>query len=89
VSLIPETANAFQKLEIEISLIAAVEIMDGRATAAALTLGASGAVMGTRFLGAVESHIPQICRDAVFSASDGGQSTARSRVFDEIWGPNF
>lgn len=88
-SLIPETANAFQKLEIEISLIAAVEIMDGRATAAALTLGASGAVMGTRFLGAVESHIPQIYRDAIFSASDGGQSTARSRVFDEIWGPNF
>lgn len=89
VSLIPETVDALRKLEIDISLIAAGGIMDGRATAAALTLGASGVVMGTRFLGAAESHVPQIYRDAIFNASDGGQSTARSRVFDEIWGPNF
>lgn len=89
ISLIPETADALQKLGIDIPLIAAGGIMDGRATAAALTLGASGVVMGTRFLGASESHIPQIYREAIFSASDGGQSTARSRVFDDIWGPNF
>ena len=89
VSLIPETADAFQKRGINIPLIAAGGIMDGRAAAAALTLGASGVVMGTRFLGAVEAHIPKIYRDAIFRASDGGQSTVRSRVFDEIWGPNF
>ncbi|KAJ5109913.1 hypothetical protein N7532_002558 [Penicillium argentinense] len=89
ISLVPETADAIQKQWLTTPLIAAGGIMDGRAAAAALTLGASGLVMGTRFLGAVEAHIPQIYRDAIFSASDGGQSTARSRVFDEIWGPNF
>lgn len=89
ISLVPETADTLQELDINIPLIAAGGIMDGRAAAAALTLGASGVVMGTRFLGAVESRIPQIYRDAIFDAHDGGEATARSRVFDEIWGPNF
>lgn len=89
VSLVPETADALRQLGISVPLIAAGGIMDGRAAAAALTLGASGSVMGTRFLAATEAHIPQIYRDTVFSTSDGGQTTARSRVFDEIWGPNL
>lgn len=45
--------------------------------------------MGTRFLAAPETRVPQIYRNAIFKTSAGGQATARSRVFDEIWGPNF
>ncbi|KAJ5690851.1 hypothetical protein N7462_005243 [Penicillium macrosclerotiorum] len=89
-TLLPEVADVLQDHEIsEIPLIAAGGIVDGRGCAAALTLGASGVVMGTRFLAAPETHIPQIYRNAILAASDGGQTTARSRVFDEIWGPNF
>lgn len=90
VSLIPEVSDTFlQHGMSDIPLVAAGGIVDGRGTAAALALGASGVVMGTRFLSAPETRIPQIYRDAIFKASDGGQATARSRVFDEIWGPNF
>lgn len=62
---------------------------DGRSCAEALTLGAAGIVMGTRFLGAEETSIPDVYRDAIFEASDGGRATARSRIFDEVWSPNF
>jgi nitronate monooxygenase len=90
VSLIPEVTDTFlQHGIIDIPLVAAGGIVDGRGTAAALALGASAVVMGTRFLSAPETRIPQIYRDSIFKASDGGQATARSRVFDEIWGPNF
>jgi nitronate monooxygenase len=89
VSLIPEVADELSKLGFDILLLAARGIVDGRGCAAALSLGASGVVMGTRFLAAEESAIPAIYRDAIFEASDGGQATARSRVFDDIWGPNF
>ncbi|CAL5874386.1 uncharacterized protein PFLUO_LOCUS8682 [Penicillium psychrofluorescens] len=89
-SLIPEIADTLQENELhDIPLVAAGGIVDGRGCAAALALGASGVVMGTRFLAATETQIPQSYRDAIFKASDGGEVTARSRVFDEIWGPNF
>lgn len=90
VSLIPEVTDTLLQHGIsDIPFVAAGGIVDGRGTAAALALGASGVVMGTRFLSAPETRIPKIYRDAIFKASDGGQATARSRVFDEIWGPNF
>jgi len=89
-SLIPEVADTLQQNGLDdISLVAAGGIVDGRGCAAALALGASGVVMGTRFLAATETQISQVYRDAIFKASDGGETTARSRVFDEIWGPNF
>ncbi|KAJ5100128.1 hypothetical protein N7532_007129 [Penicillium argentinense] len=90
ISLIPEVADALSDHGIDgLPLIAAGGIIDGRGCAAALALGASGVVMGTRFLAAEETSIPAIYRDAIFEASDGGEATARSRVFDEIWGPNL
>jgi nitronate monooxygenase len=89
VSLVPEVADKLSELGIAIPLIAAGGIVDGRGCAAALSLGASGVVMGTRFLAAEETSVPAVYRDAILNASDGGQATARSRVFDEIWGPNF
>jgi nitronate monooxygenase len=89
VSLVPEIADKLSALGFTIPLIAAGGIVDGRGCAAALTLGASGAIMGTRFLAAEETAIPTFYLDEILEASDGGQVTARSRVFDEIWGPNF
>ncbi|GFF23816.1 nitronate monooxygenase [Aspergillus udagawae] len=90
VSLIPEVADALRERTIyDIPLIAAGGIADGRGCAAALALGASGVVMGTRFLAARETRVPDIYRDAILHASDGASTTARSRIFDDIWGPNF
>lgn len=90
ISLIPEVTDALRDLGLgDIPLIAAGGIVDGRGCAAALTLGAAGIVMGTAFLAAEETSIPYYCRNAIFEASDGGRATARSRIFDEVWGPNF
>lgn len=89
VTLVPEVADALKDHGLShISILAAGGIMDGRGVAAALSLGAEGAVMGTRFIGAEEASMSSVVRDEVFTASDGGESTARSRVFDDIWGEN-
>ncbi|KAL1861057.1 hypothetical protein Plec18167_003659 [Paecilomyces lecythidis] len=89
ISLIPEAADALKEHGFnDIPLIAAGGIMDGRGIAAAVMLGAVGAVMGTRFLAAEETSLPSDFRKAVLNASDGGYSTVRSRIFDEIWGPS-
>jgi nitronate monooxygenase len=89
VTLVPEVADALSRAGIgSIPLIAAGGIMDGRGVAAALALGAAGMVMGTRFLGAVEADLPREYRDEVLAAWDGGESTVRSHVFDEMWGDN-
>ncbi|KAL2785298.1 inosine monophosphate dehydrogenase [Aspergillus keveii] len=90
VTLLPEVADSLSRAGIEgVPLIAAGGIMDGRGVAAALALGAAGVVMGTRFLGAVETDLPREYRDEVLAAWDGGESTVRSRVFDEMWGDNL
>ncbi|KAI4854451.1 hypothetical protein E4T44_00164 [Aureobasidium sp. EXF-8845] len=90
VSLIPEVADRLsQQLQNhDIMLVAAGGISDGRGVAAALALGAEGVVMGTRFLGAEEAILDSDMRDEIFSAVDGGDATARSRIWDEVWGQN-
>ncbi|KAI0471672.1 2-nitropropane dioxygenase [Xylariaceae sp. FL0804] len=72
-----------------IALVAAGGIADGRGAAAALALGAQGVVLGTRFLAATETNIHPVFRAALVAADDGGQSTARARVFDELAGPSI
>jgi len=90
ISLLPETVDAFQREGLShIPLLASGGIMDGRGVAAALTLGASGVVMGTRFLGSKEIEIHPRYQAAVLEARDGGQVTARSHLFDELSGPNM
>ena len=91
ISLLPEThdvlaSNGFA----HIPLVAAGGIADGRGVAAALALGAAGVVMGTRFLSAPETTLPHTgYREAVLAAHDGGQNTVRTKVFDELRGPNI
>ena len=90
ISLFPE---AFDALSDEgfghIPLVASGGIVDGRGVAAALALGAQGVVMGTRFLAAKETVVHPQYQAAVLGAKDGGQVTKRSKLFDELRGPNI
>lgn len=88
VSLLPEVLDNLAKNGYEIPVVAAGGIADGRGAAAAFALGAQGVVLGTRFLSAPETHMHPEYRAAVLAATDGGQSTVRSKVFDELRGPN-
>lgn len=89
VSLLPEAASTLAKEGFSsVPLLASGGIVDGRGVAAALALGAAGAVMGTRFLASKEVTIHPEYQAAVLEAQDGGQVTARSKLFDELRGPN-
>lgn len=90
ISLIPETLHALRKMAIDdISVVAAGGIADGSAVAAALTLGADGIVMGTRFLAAKETTVHPSYQTAILETEDGGQTTVRAKLFDELAGPNI
>ena len=64
-ALVPQVADA-----VEIPVIAAGGIGDGRGFAAAMMLGAQGVQMGTRFLAAKECVIHQNYKDRVLRAKD-------------------
>jgi enoyl-[acyl-carrier protein] reductase II len=64
-ALVPQVADA-----VEIPVIAAGGIADGRGIAAAFMLGAQGVQMGTRFLSAKECDISQAYKDMVIDAKD-------------------
>lgn len=64
-------------------VIAAGGIADGRGLAAALTLGATGAWIGTRFLAASEAAINSHYRDLIFAACE--TDTEYSVLFDVSW----
>jgi nitronate monooxygenase len=63
-----------------IPVLAAGGIADGRGLAAALSLGAAGVLVGTRFLAAAESLAHANAKARVAAA--GGDDTLRTRVFD-------
>lgn len=66
--------------------LAAGGIMEARGTASALCLGASGVVLGTRFLASHEANISAGYKNEILRAKDGGQSTVRSKVYDNLRG---
>lgn len=90
ISLLPEVADAISSLlpnETERPvLIAAGGIAEKRGAAASLMLGASGLVMGTRFLASHEAVLAKGYRDEVLRAKDGGQTTVRTKVWDNARG---
>ena len=88
ISLLPEISDALHANGHNISLVAAGGIADGRSAAAAFALGAEGVVLGTRFLAAKETRVHPIYQQAILKASDGGQITIRSKLFDNLRGPN-
>ena len=89
ISLLPEISDALADKGHSIHLVAAGGISDGRSAAAAFALGAEGVVMGTRFIAAPETRVHPIYQQALLKARDGGQTTTRSKLFDELRGPNM
>lgn len=64
-ALVPQVCDA-----VEVPVLAAGGIADGRGMAAALMLGACGVQMGTRFLVASECGVHQNYKDMILKASD-------------------
>ena len=65
-------------------VVAAGGVGDGRGVAAALMLGAQGAVLGTRFCASSEALWPDWAKKQLVAAS--GDETSRTRVFDAARG---
>jgi nitronate monooxygenase len=63
-------------------VLAAGGIADGRGLAAALMLGAQGALMGTRFYAATEALGHERAKDHIVAAK--GRDTRRTRIFDVV-----
>jgi nitronate monooxygenase len=85
-TLVPEVADMLASEGPETLLLAAGGIADGRGLAAALMLGADGALVGSRFWTAAESLAPTGMKQAALSAD--GDGTLRTRVGDIVhqWG---
>jgi nitronate monooxygenase len=66
----------------EIVVVAAGGIADGRGLAAALMLGAQGALLGTRFLASDEALTSAAAKAKLVAAR--GDDTVRTRVFDIV-----
>ena len=86
VSLVPEVADALRRDGIQIPLIAAGGISDGRGAAAALALGAAGVALGTRFLACEEAKITKGYQNEVLRVHDGGVSTVMTKIYDVVRG---
>jgi nitronate monooxygenase len=80
--LLPAVVDAVRERDDDVVVVAAGGIADGRGLAAALTLGAEGVLVGTRFLAADEALNSREARAKVVAA--GGDDTVRTRVFDII-----
>ena len=77
VGTLPLVAQAVESVNIPV--IAAGGIYDGRGLAAALSLGAVGVWMGTRFIASAEAHAANMYKEAVVSAGD--TDTTRTRCY--------
>ena len=88
VALVPEVVDA---IGAAIPVAAAGGIADGRGLAAALMLGASGVLMGTRFYATEEAAGAQAAKERIRAAT--GDDTLRSIVFDisrrNVWPAPF
>lgn len=82
ISLVPEIVDACPGTPV----LAAGGLSDGRTMFAALALGASGIVLGTRLMLSEESLLPAAAKEVARQASDGGRTTVQTRVYDEMRG---
>lgn len=86
VTLVPEVVDLLHQHRVDIPVIAAGGIADGRGAAAALCLGARGVAMGTRFLATSEARISKGYQQEVVRASDAGTSTTRTLLYNHLRG---
>jgi nitronate monooxygenase len=86
-ALVPAVVDAVDPLPV----VAAGGIADGRGVAAALILGAAGAMLGTRFYASREALAHPRAKQALIDAS--GDDTVRGAVFDRLrerpWPPGY
>jgi nitronate monooxygenase len=82
-ALVPAVVDAVAPLPV----LAAGGIADGRGIAAALMLGAQGAVIGTRFLATPEAQIHANAKARIVAAS--GDDTVRTTIFDIVRGRDW
>jgi NAD(P)H-dependent flavin oxidoreductase YrpB (nitropropane dioxygenase family) len=78
--LVPQVVDAVGELPV----LAAGGIADGRGLAAALMLGAQGALLGTRFLATHEARGRGRSKDVILNAL--GSQTVASKFFDDVLG---
>jgi nitronate monooxygenase len=81
-SLVPEVADLLRRHRPQTLLLAAGGIADGRGLAAALALGADGALVGTRLWASREALVHERHRAAILASS--GDATLRTRVPDIV-----
>ena len=88
ISLVPEVVDA---IGTDLPVVASGGIADGRGLAAALTLGASGVLLGTRFYATQEAAGAEAAKERIRAAT--GDDTLRSIVFDitrrNVWPAPF
>lgn len=82
ISLVPEIIQACPSVPV----LAAGGISNGRSMFAAMSLGAQGVVLGTRFMVSDESLLPQKAKEVACHAVDGGRTTVQTRIYDEMRG---
>ena len=78
-ALVPQVVDA-----VEIPVLAAGGIFDGRSAAAAFMLGACGVQVGTRFLVARESKVHPTYKERLIKASDLGTMVTGKRLGDAV-----
>ena len=87
--LVPQVATALREVEKaekrDILVVAAGGVVDGRGLAAALSLGADGILMGTRFLVSKESPDPDSTKNRLVELREGA-GTVRTRTWDILAG---
>jgi nitronate monooxygenase len=81
-TLVPEIADYLAKAAPATALLAAGGIADGRGLAAALMLGADGALIGSRFWASTEALVHLAFQKAAITAD--GDSTTRTTVVDMV-----
>ena len=77
VGTMPLVAQAVEAVKVPV--VAAGGLYDGRGLAAALSLGAVGVWMGTRFIASKEAHAGELYRETILEASD--EDTVRTRSY--------
>jgi nitronate monooxygenase len=90
-TLVPDVVDRAAERSPETLVLAAGGVADGRGLAAALTLGADGVLVGTRFWASPEALVSPRAQDRAMRAS--GDDTYRTRVYDIVrrldWPPEY
>ena len=81
-TLVPEVVDFVAERSRDTLVVAAGGVGDGRGLAAALALGADGAVVGTRFWATPEALVSPRAQDR--AVATGGDDTVRTRVYDLV-----